>query len=155
MFFLSLCPSHACFYVNTRKRLPDQPIFSNILAMNEDWTAIADHEVQAVCAALPEDLRSCIAELTITLDPYPLPDEEMEEGDDENLLGLFEGPSYAELPDNADPMPSAIRLYIENLRDEAEDDPKRFRHEVRKTLLHELGHYLGLEEDDLDKRGLA
>jgi predicted Zn-dependent protease with MMP-like domain len=123
--------------------------------MNEDWTAIADHEVQAVCAALPEDLRACIAALTITLDPYPLPDEEMEEGDDENLLGLFEGPGYAELPDNVDPMPSAIRLYIENLRDEAEDDPKRFRHEVRKTLLHELGHYLGLEEDDLDKRGLS
>jgi predicted Zn-dependent protease with MMP-like domain len=52
-------------------------------------------------------------------------------------------------------MPSAIRLYIENLRDEAEDDPERFRREVRKTLLHELGHYLGLEEDDLEKRGLG
>lgn len=123
--------------------------------MNTDWTAIADHEVQAVCTALPEDLRACIADLTITLDPYPLPDEEQEEGDDENLLGLFEGPCYAERPDNADPMPSAIRLYIENLRAEAEDDPKRFRHEVRKTLLHELGHYLGLEEEDLDKRGLS
>lgn len=123
--------------------------------MNVDWTEIADHEVQAVCAALPEDLRACIADLTITLDPYPLPDEEMEEGDDENLLGLFEGTSYAELSDNGHPMPSAIRLYIDNLRDEAEDDPKRFRHEVRKTLLHELGHYLGLEEDDLDKRGLG
>jgi predicted Zn-dependent protease with MMP-like domain len=79
----------------------------------------------------------------------------MEEGDEEDLLGLFEGPCYAERPDNANPMPSAIRLYIENLRDEAEDDPKRFRHEVRKTFIHELGHYLGLEEDDLDKRGLT
>lgn len=123
--------------------------------MNVDWTEIADHEVQAVCAALPPDLRACLADLRITLGPRPRPDEEMEEGDDENLLGLFEGPCYAELPDNADPMPSAIRLYIENLRDEAEGDPKRFRYEVRKTLLHELGHYLGLDEEDLDKRGLS
>ena len=47
------------------------------------------------------------------------------------------------------------RVYVENLRDEAEDDPARFRREVRTTLLHELGHYLGLEEDELERRGLA
>ena len=52
-------------------------------------------------------------------------------------------------------MPSAIRLFIENLRDEAEDDPERFRQEVRTTLLHELGHYLGLDEDELERRNLA
>jgi predicted Zn-dependent protease with MMP-like domain len=141
--------------IGTIQGLLGRTLFSKLITMNTDWTAIADHEVQAVCAALPADLRACLADLRITLDPRPRPDEELEEGDDENLLGLFEGPCYAEFPDNADPMPSAIRLYIENLRDEAEDDPKRFRHEVRKTLLHELGHYLGLEEEDLDKRGLA
>lgn len=123
--------------------------------MKMEWYEMADHEVQAVCAALPQDLRACMANLAITLDPRPRPSEQIEEGDEEGLLGLFVGPAYAEHQDDSDPMPSAIRLYIENLRDEAEDDPKRFRHEVRKTLLHELGHYLGLEEEDLDKRGLS
>ena len=93
--------------------------------------------------------------LAVTLDPQPRPSEQMDEDDEEALLGLFVGPTYAERSHEADLMPSAIRLYIENLRDEAEDDPKRFRHEVRKTLLHELGHYLGLEEEDLDLRGLG
>ncbi len=123
--------------------------------MSTDWYALADKEARAVCAALPPDLRACIADLAITLDPYPTPDEEMEEGDDEALLGLFVGSSYGESTGDADPMPSAIRLFVENLRDEAEDDPARFRQEVRTTLLHELGHYLGLDEDELDKRGLA
>jgi predicted Zn-dependent protease with MMP-like domain len=30
----------------------------------------------------------------------------------------------------------------------------RFRNEIRITYLHELGHYLGLDEDDLFERGL-
>ena len=123
--------------------------------MSIDWYSLADDEVRAVCAALPPDLRACLADLAITLDPRPTPDEEQEEGDDEALLGLFVGPSYVEASDDSDPTPSAIRLFVENLRDEAEEDPSLFRHEVRTTLLHELGHYLGLDENELDKRGLA
>ena len=34
-------------------------------------------------------------------------------------------------------------------------DETTYRQEVRTTLLHELGHYLGLDEDDLDDRGLG
>lgn len=123
--------------------------------MKTDWYAIADREARAVCAALPPDLRACVTELAITLDPYPTPDEEIEEGDDEALLGLFVGPTYAEAASDPEPLPSAIRLFVENLRDEAEDDLGRFRQEVRTTLLHELGHYLGLDEEELDKRGLS
>jgi predicted Zn-dependent protease with MMP-like domain len=93
--------------------------------------------------------------LLITLDPRPRKSEQLDPDDQDDLLGLFVGSAYADSQNERDTLPSAIRLYIENIRDEAEDDPKRFRHEVRKTLLHELGHYLGLEEDDLDKRGLS
>ena len=38
--------------------------------------------------------------------------------------------------------------------EQAAGDIKTFREEVRKTLMHELGHYLGLDEDDLIERGL-
>jgi len=119
-----------------------------------DWYKLADQEVAAVCAALPPDLRDCLAGLSITLEPHPEPDEQSEEGDDENLLGLFVGASFADAADDLEPLPGAIRLYVENIRDEAEDDPVRFRQEVRDTLLHELGHYLGLDEDGLAARGL-
>jgi len=123
--------------------------------MKRDWYALADEEVNAVFAALPSDLRACLAQLAVTLDPRPTPDEALQEGDEEALLGLFVGPSYAETDCELDPMPSAIRLFVDNLRDEAGGDPARFRQEVRTTLLHELGHYLGLDEHELDARGLA
>jgi len=120
-----------------------------------DWSALADHEAQQVLRALPPDLRACVAELAITIDPLPAPDEIEFVEDGEDLLGLFSGPAYGEPADGGDPMPAVIHLYVENLRDEAQDDPARFRQEVRTTLLHELGHYLGLDEDALARRGLA
>ena len=119
------------------------------------WYTLADEEACAVLAALPPDIRVRLADLAVTLDPFPTREEEIEEGDDEALLGLFVGAPFGEALETADPEPCAIRLFVENLRDEAEDDPVRFRQEVRTTLLHEIGHYLGLDEDGLAERGLA
>jgi len=41
---------------------------------------------------------------------------------------------------------------LDNIWDEAQDSGRSYREELRRTLLHELGHYLGLEEDDLAVR---
>lgn len=122
---------------------------------DERWYLWANEESCAVRDALPPSLKEKTAHLIVTLDAKPLPDEEQQEGDSDELLGLFVGPTISEEPDAPEPLPPAIRLFIENLRDEAENDPERFRQEVRTTLLHELGHFLGLDEDGLEARGLA
>ena len=74
------------------------------------------------------------------------------DGVDADTLGLFVGPEFAE--EGAIPMPPQIILFLENLWDEAAGDEENFREEVTTTLLHELGHYLGLNEDELSDRGL-
>ena len=51
-------------------------------------------------------------------------------------------------------MPAQIILFLGNLWEFAGQEEAAFRQEVRTTLLHELGHYLGLDEDDLMERGL-
>jgi predicted Zn-dependent protease with MMP-like domain len=51
-------------------------------------------------------------------------------------------------------MPPQILLFYENLWDFAGGEEETYREEVRITYLHELGHYLGLDEDELDERGL-
>ena len=76
-------------------------------------------------------------------------------GDDDDLLGLFTGWTYGEKLEESDPMPPSVRLFIENLRQEAADNPRRFREDVRTTLLHEIGHDLGLDEDGLDALGIG
>ena len=46
-------------------------------------------------------------------------------------------------------------VYKRQLWDYAGRDRAAFREEVRITLLHELGHYLGLDEDQVAQMGLA
>jgi predicted Zn-dependent protease with MMP-like domain len=65
---------------------------------------------------------------------------------------LFTGPEFAD--EGNVPMPPQIILFLENLWGFAKGDEGIFRGEVRTTFLHELGHYLGLDEDELTERGL-
>jgi len=74
------------------------------------------------------------------------------DGIEADTLGLFTGPEFADEGNVS--MPPQIILFLENIWDVAETDEKLFREEVRTTFLHELGHYLGLDEDELTERGL-
>ena len=67
-------------------------------------------------------------------------------------LGLFEGPPLDEEPNPADPR--RIRLFLANIADWVEGDEQDFRDEVATTFLHELGHLLGWDEDEVGARGL-
>jgi len=114
------------------------------------WFDWAEKEAERVLAALPGSIRDKLGNIQITLENRPAPEDE-----DDDLLGLFTGYSYGEELEESDAMPPSVRLFIENLRREADDDPRRFREEVRTTLLHEIGHYLGLDEDGLDALGIG
>jgi predicted Zn-dependent protease with MMP-like domain len=48
-----------------------------------------------------------------------------------------------------------IRLFLDSLWESVEQDEETFRHEVRITFLHELGHYLGWEEEEIEAYGLG
>ena len=115
--------------------------------------ALADGEVKAVLAGLPDEVRDKAGDLIVLLEPWPS-DELVKEGVDPDLLGLFSGDSYPDGPSDA-PLPPQVHLFLENLWDYCKEDAKRFREEIRVTYLHELGHYLGLDEDDLFHRDLA
>lgn len=113
----------------------------------------ASTSVQRIRARLPAELRLA-SEPVVTL-YQDVPDQAvLDQGFEPDLLGLFEGASRLEAdPASCDPPPRII-LYLQNLWDLAEGDPHIFSDEVRTTYLHELGHFLGLDEDDLKLRNL-
>ena len=76
------------------------------------------------------------------------------DGFEADILGLFTGSAHGEELSLDNPAPPQILLYLENLWDFAEEDLEIFRDEVRLTYLHELGHYLGWDEDQVAARGL-
>lgn len=113
---------------------------------------IAEAETAATLASLPEELRIPAATVPLVLEPWV--SEELVGPDvDPDILGLFVGDA-CNVSESLQPMPPQIFLYLESIDELVEGDEKAFRAEVRLTYLHELGHYLGLDEGDLESRGL-
>jgi predicted Zn-dependent protease with MMP-like domain len=124
--------------------------------MTVDWEelrGLALAEVEATLAALPEPLRKRAEALPVTFERQPNLDLQAD-GIEPDTLGLFSGPEFADEESSISPLPPQIVLFLENLWNFAEGDRDVFRAEVHTTYLHELGHYLGLDEDGLMERGL-
>ncbi|MFZ4483079.1 MAG: metallopeptidase family protein [Chthoniobacterales bacterium] len=101
---------------------------------------------------LPAELRRAAREVPVCLEDWP--DEDLvADGLAPDILGLFVGQPRHEHDNDPGPPPQ-ILLYLENILDESEDAGTTFEEEVRRTFLHELGHYLGLDEDALADRDL-
>ena len=61
-----------------------------------------------------------------------------------DLFGLFEEAPY---------LPAKVTIYRRPLEEEFGHDPEELEHEIRITVLHELAHYFGIDEDRLDQLG--
>ena len=122
--------------------------------MDLSWNQLvklAEEEIEATLSSLPAPLREQARQLPVTLERIPNAGLQAD-GIEPDTLGLFVGPDFAE--EGHVPMPPQIILFLENLYDFAEGDEEILREEIDTTLLHELGHYLGLGEGDLTDRGL-
>jgi predicted Zn-dependent protease with MMP-like domain len=122
--------------------------------LKKDWNyllAIAQAEVGGTLGALPAPLRAQAGALPVIYERTPS-GAIMADGYEPDLLGLFIGAALDEPHDS--PLPPQMVLFLENLWQYAEGDEEIYREEIQTTYLHELGHYLGLDEIDLEERGL-
>ncbi len=110
--------------------------------------AMAEEEVAMIVKVLPEGVKEQAEQCPVSYEDKP----GAEDGLEEDTLGLFEGASLAEEP-GPDALPM-IRIFVGNLWGYTERDEQDFRDEVGTTYLHELGHYLGWDEDEVAERGL-
>ncbi len=119
----------------------------------EKLTTLATDTVAAMQRRLPPEIRDVARRVPVHYEATPDADV-IADGFEPDILGLFTGDSHGAEFANDNPAPPQILLYLENLWDYAGGDVREFREEVRLTYLHELGHYLGWDEDDLTARGL-
>ena len=93
-------------------------------------------------AGIPEAFQNQMANTMIVVDD--LPDiEAVREGEDPDLLGLYEGATVLEHG-----LPERIVLYQRNHENVVSDD-RELAEEVRDTMRHEVGHHFGMAEDEL------
>jgi predicted Zn-dependent protease with MMP-like domain len=95
-----------------------------------------EEHVQQALDALPPDLARGLKNVAVVVE-----EQNQREPD---LLGLFEKAPF---------MPAKVTIYRRPLEADFGDDPELLEHEIRVTVLHELAHYFGIDEDRLDELG--
>jgi predicted Zn-dependent protease with MMP-like domain len=97
-----------------------------------------DEHVRRALDTLPPELARGLDNVAVVVE-----DENPGEPD---LLGLFEEAPY---------MPAKVTIYRLPLEDEFGDDPDELERQIRITVLHELAHYFGIDEDRLEELGYS
>ena len=104
--------------------------------------------------ALPARFRERMHNVVVLVEDLPAGQRDprlllAENPDAELLMGVFEGVPTTEKGAWQAALPDRVVLYQKNI-EAACDTENEILEEVRLTVLHELGHYFGLEEDDLE-----
>lgn len=103
-----------------------------------------ENHVRAALDELPPHIAEALQNVAVVV--------EDENPEDPDLLGLYHGVPLPERGDMAGALPDRISIYRIPL-EESFPDPDELREEIRITVLHELGHYFGLDEDRLAELG--
>lgn len=114
-----------------------------------------DAVLHEVIAGLPDEFAAVLDEVPVIVDLRPSAEiAEVVEAADE-LLGLMLGPSRVDV-DAFEGMPdtTVILLFQRHLERECRTRDE-LAEQIRITLLHELGHVIGFDEDGLDRLGLG
>jgi predicted Zn-dependent protease with MMP-like domain len=102
--------------------------------------------VRRAVESLPPELREAVRNVEIAIE------EELQE--DPDVFGLYEGVPLTARHDWAGSLPDRIRIFRRPLV-ESFPDPAELEEEIRVTVLHELAHYFGIDEDRLDELGYS
>jgi len=108
---------------------------------------------ESVLGDLSEDLRAKLGNVPVVIAEVPAADD-VQAGLDPRTLAIFEGTPLAERDGTAQVETTRIVLFRANLGRIA-PDAEVLEEEIRTTLMHEVGHFLGLDEEALEKAGLA
>ena len=95
-----------------------------------------EEHVRRALDALPADLARGLENVAVVI--------EEENAEEPDLFGLFEEAPY---------LPAKVTIYRRPLEEDFGEDPEELEHEIRITVLHELAHYFGIDEDRLDQLG--
>jgi predicted Zn-dependent protease with MMP-like domain len=103
-----------------------------------------EEHVRAALDTLPADLARGLENVAVVV--------EDEHPGDPGLFGTFHGVPRTERSSFGPAMPATITIYRRPLED-AFPDPDELEREIRITVLHELAHYFGIDEERIDELG--
>ena len=130
----------------------DTLLAEDLAVGTEDNLDFIETTAEHALARVPSEFREYLHNVPIVLENRPHPDI-VREGFDPRALGLFEGLEHSRIEGGDHLAPTRIVLFHGNLLANF-PDREQLANEVEITLLHELGHFFGLDEDDVERLGL-
>jgi predicted Zn-dependent protease with MMP-like domain len=111
--------------------------------------------VEEVLATIPPPFDRALDEVAIVIEDQPNSQQRRDNDlrGDETLYGLYEGVPRIEWGADAFPISNKISLFRIPLEEDF-PDPDDLADEVRITILHELAHHLGIDDERLDELGM-
>ena len=109
--------------------------------------------VAEALASIPRRFRDAMSNIAIVVEDEPEPAllDEMEVEPDGTLLGLYQGVPLTERRwDYGNTLPDRILLFQGPLERESDDEDDLVV-AIGETLIHEIGHYFGLSEDEIEE----
>jgi predicted Zn-dependent protease with MMP-like domain len=103
---------------------------------------------------IPTDIRRLMDNVQIVIENKP-GDELLDDlgvPEDETIYGLYEGTPLTERSTEYSAFPDRIIIYRQPLLEDF-DDPEELRYEVARTVIHEVGHHFGIDEERLAELG--
>ncbi|HEV8354215.1 MAG TPA: metallopeptidase family protein [bacterium] len=104
---------------------------------------------------IPDPIRARMDNVDVVIEDRPTAAQraELEMEPDEEIFGLYEGTPLIERGITADPlMPDKITIFQRPLEEACETD-EEITEEVRRTIVHEVAHHFGFDEDRLAELG--
>jgi len=112
-----------------------------------------EQHVAEALATIPARFRDAMQNIAIVVEDEPDPEvlEELDAGPDDTLFGLYIGTPLTERQwGQGNDLPDRIILFQESHEREAEDEEDLVV-SIAETLIHEIGHYFGLSEDEIER----
>lgn len=129
--------------------------------MNEELRQLFDEQVEVVLAELPQQVTDFMKNVPLVVEDYPSRDvmQRMKIRHPAHLYGLYTGiPLIKRSVDNWGVPSDVVNIYRLGIlsKSRARDggfDEAELRNQIRRTILHEYGHHVGLTERDLQDLG--
>jgi predicted Zn-dependent protease with MMP-like domain len=129
--------------------------------MNPELRALFDEQLESVLAELPQQVTDFMQKVPLVVEDYPSPEvmRRMRVRHSSHLLGLYTGiPLIKRSVNDWGVQSDQIHIYRLGIMGQArsrngEFDEAALRDQIRRTILHEYGHHVGLTERDLREFG--
>lgn len=123
-------------------------VYTSLAMNNEQFDAV----VKEAIVTLPDNFKQALENIAIFTEDEPTEDHltAIHHARNVQLFGLYQGVPLTKRAGSLISMPDRITLFRGPIT-RSYDTPEEIRKQIRSTVLHEIGHYFGLSEDQLRK----